>query len=84
MELRLRRIVGNIGLIAGLLNIVGGYIRSMERLNDGETYKPAILEMALCVPFQMLVQAQAAVDKWMQLFVDQRAPAVHEEAMTYL
>jgi hypothetical protein len=47
LEFRLRKIVGNVGLIAGLLNVAGGFIRSMERLNDGETYRPAVLEMAL-------------------------------------
>jgi hypothetical protein len=84
LEFRLRKIVGNVGLVAGLLNIVGGYIRSMERLNDSETYKPVILEMALGGPFQMMVQAQIVVDNWMQLFVERRAPAVHREAVTYL
>src|SRR5262245_25595293 len=58
LAFRLRKIVGNVELVAGLLNIVGGYLRSMERLNDGEMYKPAILEMALGGPFQMMVQAQ--------------------------
>jgi hypothetical protein len=84
LEFRLRKIVGNVGLIAGLLNTISGYIRSMERLSDGEMYKPAILEMALGGPFKGMVQAQAAVDKWMQLFIEQRAPAVHKEAATYL
>jgi hypothetical protein len=84
LEFRLRKIVGNVGLIADLLNIISGYIRSMERLSDGEMYKPAILEMALGVPFKGMVQAQAAVDKWMQLFVEQRGPAVHNEAAIYL
>jgi hypothetical protein len=68
LEFRLRRIVGNVRLIAGLLNIVGGFIRSMKRLNDGETYKSAVLEMALGSSFQMMVQAQIAADSWMQLF----------------
>jgi len=84
LEFRLRKIVGNVGLIAGLLNSISGYIRSMERLSDGEMYKPAILEMALGSPFKGMVQAQAAVDKWMQLFVEERAPAVHKEAAIYL
>jgi hypothetical protein len=84
LEFRLRRIVENVSLIAGLLNIVGGFIRSMERLNDGETYKSAVLEMALGSPFQMMTQCQIAVDEWMQLFIEQRAPAVHQEAATYL
>jgi hypothetical protein len=84
LEFRLRKIVGNVGLIAGLLNVAGGFIRSMERLNDGETYQPAVLEMALRGPFQIMVQAQTAVDTWMQMFIEQRAPAVHREAATYL
>ena len=84
LEFRLRKIVGNVGLIASLLNIVGGFIRSMERLNDGEKYKPAVLKMALGGPFQTMVQAQIAVDEWMQLFIERRAPAVHQEAATYL
>jgi hypothetical protein len=84
LEFRLRKIVGNVGPVAGLLNIVGGYIRSMERLNDSETYKPVILEMALGGPFEMMVQAQIVVDNWMQLFVERRAPAVHREAVAYL
>ena len=84
LEFRLRKIVGNVGLIAGLLNVAGGFIRSMERLNDGETYQPAVIEMALRGPFQIMVQAQTAVDTWMQLFIEQRAPAVHQEAATYL
>jgi hypothetical protein len=84
LEFRLRKIVGNVGLIAGLLNVAGGFIRSMERLNDGETYRPAVLEMALRGPFQIMVQAQMAVDTWMHLFIEQRAPAVHQEAATFL
>jgi hypothetical protein len=84
LEFRLRKIVGNVGLIAGLLNVAGGFIRSMERLNDGETYQPAVLEMALRSPFQIMVQAQSAVDTWMQLFIEYRAPAVHQEASTFL
>jgi hypothetical protein len=84
LEFRLRKIVGNVGLIAGLLNVAGGFIRSMERLNDGETYQPAVLEMALRGPFQIMVQAQTAVDTWMQLFIEQRAPAVRQEASTFL
>ena len=56
----------------------------MERLNDGETYQPAVLEMALRGPFQIMVQAQRAVDTWMQLSIERRAPAVHQEAATYL
>ena len=84
LEFRLRKIVGNVGLIAGLLNVAGGFIRSMERLNDGETYQPAVLEMALRGPFQIMVQAQMAVDTWMHLFIEQRAPAVHQEAATFL
>ena len=84
LEFRLRRIVGNVGVIASLLNMVGGFIRSMERLNDGEKYKPPVLTMALGGPFQMMAQAQIAVDEWMQLFIEQRAPAVHQEAATYL
>jgi hypothetical protein len=84
LEFRLRKIVGNVGLIAGLLNVAGGFIRSMERLNDGETYQPAVIEMALCGPFQIMVQAQTAVDTWMQLFIAQRAPAAHREASTFL
>jgi hypothetical protein len=84
LEFRLRKIVGNVGLIAGLLNVAGGFIRSMERLNDGETYQPAVLEMALRGPFQIMVQAQSAVDTWMQLFVECRAPAVQQEASTFL
>jgi hypothetical protein len=84
LEFRLRKIVGNVGLIAGLLNVAGGFIRSMERLNDGETYQPAVLEMALRGPFQIMVQAQMAVETWMHLFIEQRAPAVHQEAATFL
>ncbi len=84
LEFRLRKIVGNLGVIASLLNIVGGFLRSMERLNDGERYKPPVLTMALGGPFQMMVEAQRAVDEWLQLFVEQRAPAVHQEAATYL
>jgi hypothetical protein len=84
LEFRLRKIVGNVALVAGLLNVAGGFIRSMERLNDGETYPPAVLEMALRGPFQIMVQAQIAVDEWMQLFIEQRAPAVYQEAVTYL
>jgi hypothetical protein len=84
LEFRLRKIVGNVGLIAGLLNVAGGFIRSMERLNYGETYQPAVLEMALRGPFQIMVQSQTAVDTWMQLFIEQRAPAVHLEASTFL
>jgi len=84
LEFRLRKIVGNVGLIAGLLNVAGGFIRSMERLNDGETYQPAVLEMALRGPFQIMVQAQTALDTWMQLFIEQRAPAVRQEASTFL
>jgi hypothetical protein len=84
LEFRLRKIVGNVRLIASLLNIVGGFIRSMERLNDGEKYKPAVLKMALGGSFQIMVQAQTAVDEWMHLFIEQRAPAVHQEAATYL
>jgi hypothetical protein len=56
----------------------------MERLNDGETYKSAVLEMALGSPFQIMVQAQIAVDSWMQLFIEDRAPAAHREAATFL
>ena len=56
----------------------------MERLNDGEKYKPAVLKMALGGSFQIMVQAQIAVDEWMQLFIEQRAPAVHQEAALYL
>jgi hypothetical protein len=84
LEFRLRKIVGNVDLIASLLNIVGGFMRSMERLNDGKKYKPAVLTMALGGPFQVMAQAQIAVDEWMQLFIEQRAPAVHQEAATYL
>jgi hypothetical protein len=84
LEFRLRKIVGNVGLIASLLNIVGGFIRSMERLNDGEKYKPPVLTMALGGPFQIMAQAQIAVDEWMQLFIEQRAPAVRQEASTFL
>jgi len=84
LEFRLRKIVGNIGVIVSLLNMAGGFIRSMERLNDGEKYKPPVLTMALGGPFQIMVQAQLAVDKWMQLFIEQRAPAVYQEAVTYL
>jgi hypothetical protein len=84
LEFRLRKIAGNVDLIASLLNIAGGFIRSMERLNDGEKYKPAVLTMALGGPFQIMAQAQIAVDEWMQLFIEQRAPAVHQEAATYL
>jgi hypothetical protein len=84
LEFRLRKIVGNVGLIAGLLNVAGGFIRSMERLNDGETYQPTVLEMALRGPFQIMVQAQTAVEMWMQLFIEQRAPAVLRDASTFL
>jgi hypothetical protein len=84
LEFRLRKIVGNIGLIANLLNVVGGFVRSMERLNDGEKYKAPVLAMALGGPFQIMAQAQLAVEEWMQLFIEQRAPAVHQEAVTYL
>jgi hypothetical protein len=84
LEFRLRKILGDVGPVARLLNVVGGYIRSMERLNDGEPYKPAVLEMALGAPFQLMVQAQAAVDTWMKLFVEQRAPNAHREAVAYL
>jgi hypothetical protein len=31
-----------------------------------------------------MLQAQTAVDTWMRLFIEQRAPAVHQEAATYL
>jgi plasmid stabilization system protein ParE len=84
LEFRLRKIVGNVGLIANLLNVAGGFMRSMERLNDGEKYRPAVLAMALGGPFQIMAQAQIAVEEWMQLFIEQRAPAVHQEAATYL
>ena len=84
LEFRLRKIAGNVDLIASLLNVAGGFIRSMERLNDREKYKRAVLTMALGGPFQIMAQAQIAVDEWMQLFIEQRAPAVHEEAATYL
>jgi len=84
LEFRLRKIVGDVKLVANLLNVVGGFIRSMERLNDGEAYKHAILEMALGAPFLRMVQAQTDVDKWMRLFIEQRAPAVHQEAVAYL
>jgi hypothetical protein len=84
LEFRLRKIVGNVGLIASLLNIVGGFMRSMERLNDGEKYKPAVLTMALGGSFQIVAQAQIAADEWMQLFIEQRAPAVRQEVATYL
>jgi hypothetical protein len=84
LEFRLRKIVGNVGVIASLLNISGGFVRSMERLNDGENYGPTVLTMALGGSFQILAQAQIAVDEWMQLFIEQRAPAVHQEAATYL
>jgi len=33
---------------------------------------------------QIMVQAQSAVDMWMQLFIEYRAPAVHQEASTFL
>jgi hypothetical protein len=56
----------------------------MERLNDGETYQPTVLEMALRGPFQIMVQAQTAVEMWMQLFIEQRAPAVLRDASTFL
>ena len=84
LESRLRRIVGNVGVIASLLNVVGGFIRSMERLNDGEEYKPTVLAMALGGPFQTMAQSQTVVDEWMDLFIEQRAPEVHQEAATYL
>jgi hypothetical protein len=84
LEFRLRKIAGNVGVVVSLLNIAGGFIRSMERLNDGEKYKPRVLTMALGGPFQIMAQAQIAVDEWMQLFIEQRAPAVHQEAATYL
>ncbi len=84
LEFRLRKIVGNVGVIVSLLNIAGGFIRSMEQLNDGEKYKPRVLTMALGGPFQIMAQAQIAVDEWMQLFIEQRAPAVYQEAATYL
>jgi hypothetical protein len=84
LEFRLRKIVGNVSVIVSVLNIAGGFIRSMERLNDGEKYRPAVLTMALGGSFQIMAQAQIAVDEWMQLFIDQRAPAVHQEAATYL
>jgi hypothetical protein len=84
LEFRLRKIVGNVGLIANLLNVAGGFMRSMDRLNDGEKYRPAVLAMALGSPFQIMAQAQIAVEEWMQLFIEQRAPAVHQEAATFL
>ena len=84
LEFRLRKIAGNVGVVVSLLNIAGGFIRSMERLNDGKKYKPAVLTMALGGPFQVMAQAQIAVDEWMQLFIEQRAPAVYQEAVTYL
>jgi hypothetical protein len=84
LEFRLRRIVGNVGLIANLLNIIGGFMRSMERLNDGEEYKAPVLTMALGGPFQIMVQAQVALDEWMQLFIEQRAPAASREAAAFL
>jgi hypothetical protein len=76
LEFRLRRIVGDVGLVAGLLNTAAGYIRAMERLNDGASYKATVLEMALGQPFQLLVQAQASLHEWTRLFVERRAPAV--------
>jgi len=84
LEFRLRRIVGNVGLIANLLNIIGGFIRSMERLNDGEKYNAPVLTMALGGPFQIMVQAQVALDEWMQLFIEQRVPAASREAAAFL
>jgi hypothetical protein len=84
LEFRLRKIVGNVGVIASLLNISGGFVRSMERVNDGANYGPTVLTMALGGSFQIMAQAQIAVDEWMQLFIEQRAPAVHQEAATYL
>ena len=71
-------------LVADLLNMAGGFIRSMERLNDGEKYKPPVLAMALGGPFQVMVQAQIALDEWMRLFIEQRASAVHREATAFL
>jgi hypothetical protein len=84
LEFRLRKIVGNVGVIVSVLNIAGGFIRSLERLDDGENYKPPILKMALGGPFQTMAQAQIVLDEWMQLFIEQRSPAVHQEAATYL
>lgn len=55
----------------------------MERLNEGENCKSPVLAMALDGPFQMLVQAQIAVDERMQLFIEQRAPTVHQEVAAY-
>jgi hypothetical protein len=84
LEFRLRKIVGNVGVIVNLLNVAGGFMRNMERLNDGAQYKPHVLAMALGGPFQIMAQAQIAADEWMQLFAEQRAPAAHQEAATYL
>lgn len=83
LEFRLRRIVGDVGLVAGLLNIAGGYVRTMERLNDGQNYKAAVLEMALGKPFQALVQAQSALQEWMRLFVERRALAARQEVAAF-
>jgi len=84
LEFRLRTIVGNVGVIAALLNVAGGFIRSLEHLNDGETYKPAVLAMALGSPFRVMVQAQSAVDEWMHVFLEQRVPAVCREISTFV
>jgi hypothetical protein len=83
LEFRLRKIVGNVGAIAALLNVAGGFIRNLERLNDGETYRPAVLTMALGPSFRAMVQAQSAVDEWMHVFLEQRAPAACREAAAY-
>lgn len=83
LEFRLRRIIGDLELIAGLLNTTGGYIRSMERLNDGQAYKAVVLEMALGGPFRILVQAQTALHEWMHLFIEQRAPLARQQAASY-
>ena len=61
LEFRLRKIVGNVGAVAALLNATGGFIRSLERLDDGETYNPTVLAMALGPAFRTMIQAQSAM-----------------------
>lgn len=83
LEFRLRRIVGDVGPLAGLLNVAGGYVRTMERLNDGQPYKSAVLEMALGKPFEALVEAQNTLQQWMRLFVERRAAAARQEVAAH-
>jgi hypothetical protein len=53
-------------------------------VSDGSFRVHAINAVGLGSPFQIMVQAQIAVDIWMQLFIEDRAPAVHREVATFL